>query len=554
MIYRLAVATLLPVIVYVLVGLSRKSRAQNIDEYFVYGKTVSTMDYANTSVGYALQMAAIFLFAYWGARFGIGGLWTPLFWMLGFGLLYKLLPKFMSYHTKSGTMHEFLAQTFGAGPSLQFIAALATIFGLWGTMMAEIDYTLQIYAPFLTRPLFQYILGAAFLIFGVSYIVAYGFKAEVNTERVQVPVAYACLIAVLILTVPSVWLNGNPKSYTVTVTLLATTLVLMIVAKVRINMPKPFTDRQVFIPILGLIGLFFVHEWLSKHFLAMQGHNATILNAPLREQFRAQGLLTLVSLFLANALWMPVDLSTWQRIASVHKGNNDDDLLNRLRRGTWRVMLESPASWCLGVVLGLIIQGGGFLKPGQDASEGLTAFASVLASQGVSTPAAWLSSWLYPIFVAACVAIMLSTVDSIISAIAFTACKDLPPYRTMTSIRSARVWTVVIMLVGLVVYPILRQTLGANLQTILYTAYSCQLSLVVVTILALYQRRLDKRAAILSVVLGLVATGLSGYFATKSSNPDIGVLPPIFAIVGAAAGYLIGIRPTIPVVARSSTT
>ncbi len=213
MIYWVAAASVLPLITYILVGLAKRSQATTIEEYFVYGQQISALDYANTSVGYALQMAAVFLFAYWGILYGIGAFWTPFFWFLGFFLLYKLLPRFLDYHDKSMTLHQYLAERYKGGKQLQAAASIATIVGLWGTMMAEVDYTVQLYSPIVQSQVYLFGIGALFLLFGVSYIVKNGYKAEVNTERIQVPLAYTGFITVLVLSLPAVWRHGGVRPY-----------------------------------------------------------------------------------------------------------------------------------------------------------------------------------------------------------------------------------------------------------------------------------------------------------------------------------------------------
>src|SRR5690349_11851995 len=183
--YAVLAVTVLPFVVYIIVGLSAK--AKTIEDYFVFGQRVSIQDYANTSVGYALQMAAMFLFTYWGILYGLGALWAPIFWGLGFGLLWLLMPRFLSFHEKQGafTLHQYLAERFGAGRAFRTTAAVATVIGLWGTMMAEIDYTLQVYSPYISDPAAVIGAGAFFLLFGAVYIIHNGYKAEVITERLQ---------------------------------------------------------------------------------------------------------------------------------------------------------------------------------------------------------------------------------------------------------------------------------------------------------------------------------------------------------------------------------
>ncbi len=539
-------ATFMPLAVYVAVGLAKKSKAQTIEEYFIYGQRVSVQDYANTSVGYALQMAAMFLFAYWGALYGLGALWVPVFWGLGFLLLYFLLPKFMPFHGEKtpATMHQYLAQCYGGSRLLQRTAAIATILGLWGTMMAEIDYVLQVYSPVVTNPIVLYALGTVFLSFGVLYIIINGYKAEVNTERVQVPLAYLGLIAVLLLTLPAVWRHGGEKPYSVIFYLLLLTFVIIFIAKLLQGWSwrHPLRDKQILIPIVAFAGALLLDHWLKAqpaYFPA--GAQPTILGKPIGDQLRAQDWFALFSLFLANVLWMPVDLSTWQRVASIE--GQSEEVLRRLRKGTLRVTLESPATWLLGVCLGLVINGGGFIPAGTDPSEGLVKFSSALFNGSAAPHLRSGALWLYPIFIVACISIMLSTVDSLISAIAFTAHRDLRPSIQSRNLRSARLWTVGIMLAGLIVYPLLRLGLGADLPTFLYASYSAQLSLIVIVMFALFKTRISKRAALGSLFGGLLSTAVTFLLALRiPSNPSVAVLPPVFAVFGSFVGYVLAYR------------
>ncbi len=535
------IATILPILTYMVMGLRRSSRAKTVDDYFIYSQRVSPRDYANTFVGYALQMGAVFLFAYWAILYGLGALWTVLFWGLGFLLLYFLLPRFLLFHKTPMTMHQYLATRYGAGRKLQTLAASATILGLWGTMMAEIDYTSQIYAPVLPTERYQLLLGAGFLIFGTLYIIANGYKAEVNTERYSVPAAYVCFIAVIIASLPSVWAHGGPRPYCWISALLILTLLTILGGMLQISWRRPIQEPQVIIPLAALAAWVFMNHYVhSANGTGLPpGSYATVLSNPIPMQLKAQGYLGLFSLFIANAFWMPVDLSTWQKIASV-EGQQDADLLTHLRRGTARVLLQSPASWCLGVALGLIINAGGFLPPNHDASEGIPAFAGALARHTLPVNLGWAGNLLYPVFIVASVSIMLSTVDSIISTIAYTAFNDMPPYLKSARLLPARVWTVGIIIAGLCFYPFLRLTLGTNLPTVLYCAYSAQLSLLVVVSLVLTSRKLLRsRGALLSIIGGFAGTAFAGYLAVRTQSTVVAVLPPIFAVVGALLGYFL---------------
>jgi hypothetical protein len=536
------IATLLPLSAYLVIGVRKASKSKSIGDYFIYSQAVTTQDYANTSIGYALQMAAVFLFAYWGAIYGLGALWTPLFWALGFGLLILLLPRFRGYHSQASpsngtealTMHGYIAKVFGAGRNIRWLAAAATIVGLWGTMMAEVDYTIQIFSPMMQAPASQFLLGAIFLIFGLIYILLNGYKAEVNTERTQVPIAYAAFIFVLTAILPSVWLHSGQRAYEIVAVLLGVTFLLLLTGKLMVGLNKAVRDPQILIPIAGIVALIGMSFYVPT---LHPGTASSVLSLPLSRQLDAQGMLGLLSLLLANALWMPVDLSTWQRIASV-KGK-DEVLDVSLKKGTWRILFESPATWMLGVALGICISAGGFLSAGGDPSNGLTLLVGSLSSHSVIGTGQVISWLVYPMFIISSVTIMLSTVHCMISAISFTLYEDIVRSKGRSSLTKAKWWTAAIVLSGIVIYPILRWKYDANLPTFLYGAYSAQLSLIAVAIIALVKRRLNARAATASILFGFAGTIVSVILAVRMPGPDTAVLSPVFAVCASVVGYVL---------------
>jgi hypothetical protein len=541
----IAIALLAPLAVYIVVGFSPKARARNETEYFIGGKRVNQNDYANTSVGYALQMAAVFLFATWGILYGIGALWAAVFWGLGYLLLYILLPRFIPYHAQDAplTLHEYLRLRFRAGRALQLLAAAATVVGLMGTMLAEVDFVVQVLQPVsdaypIARPV---ALEAVFLIIGLSYIIWNGFKAEVRAERIQIPIAYCCLLTTLFYLLPTVWGHAGPRAFYPIVVVLGLALIVMTLAKVDWTASKRGTRRlpdwQIIIPLAGLLVLTILTVLTATS--TSPGTIPSLFERPISLQLKAQGWLALTSLFLANALWMPVDLSTWQRITSVDRSN----VLQVLRAGTLRVALESPAGWFLGGVLGWSIHSSGILSAGADPSEAISSLASYLSTislVGVNLP---IGSVVYATFLAGAVAVMLSTVNSIMSAIAYTVERDVLG-GARAKLGRLRLITAGSLLGGFVVFQSLRRVAGASLAILLYGAYSAQLSLIVVVLVALYGIRISAHGAVGSVAAGLAFSSVYVLFAIQIQDPQAFVLPPLFAIGGSVLGYAFFYRET----------
>lgn len=533
-----AIATLIPMLIYLWAGFSKRSTARTEDDYFLGGREVSADDYANTSVGYALQMAAVFLFAAWGILYGIGALWTAVFWAVGYWVLWHAIPYFEEYRKNHGeaTLHGFLRARYGAGRSLQVVAAVATILGLIGTMVAEVDYTVAVYSP-VTGAVDPMYFEAFFFTAGVLYIIWNGYKAEVVTERFQVPLAYSGILVTLLSLLPAVWTFSGPKPFWWCAGVLFIALTLILVAKLRFDRQRGTTGRQTLIPVIALLVLVAETIWIVSSMAP--GVAQTMLDKPWSEQLMAQGKMGLLSLLLANGLWMIVDVSTWQRVAAV-KGA-DGLATTAIRQATARVMLESPASWCLGAVLGWSIRASGIIGPDADPFAAIGAFSDALATGAVATPLGM--KWSYGIWVASCVAIMLSTISAFLSAISFTADRDLRRGDD-ENLRRARITTIAVVIIGVLLYESLRRAVGGNLSTLLYGAYSAQLSLVVVVALALIGRRRSARAALASICLGLAGALGATLTAIQPGLPpetaaSLGVLPPVFAILGALAGYLL---------------
>lgn len=541
---------LFPIGIYFWVGFKKESRAHTVLEYFLANQEVSAEDYANTSVGYGLQMASLFLFADWGMRYGFGALWVPVFWAGGFWLLLRMLHRFHVFHSSKVTLHGYLRKSFGNSVALQRLAAGSTIIGLGGTMMAEIDYTLLVFGP-LNIP--SGYLFAGVLVFGTGYIIVNGFKAEVVTERYQVPAAYTCLIGTLLFLLPVVWEASSETSFAAIATLLIAALGLVVLGKsLTLERWSEVFGSFHFRMLAAASFVILVEVFFLK---AHTPHGqVAILTAPLSTQVEAQGIVSLVSLFIANFLWMVVDISTWQRIASVKSTTGRDFPLESLKKGTRRVLFESPATWLLGVVLGWMMAA--ILPNGTEPSTGITKLMDAMANGGSRPgghpilPPELMTYFVYPAFAAACVAVMLTTVNALVSTISFTLFADIFADGDLSGIgtiheekrrlRRAQVLTAVSVVLGALAYPTAKAALGNSLPTVLYTAYAAQLSLFVVAVIALWQVNCRRVAALVSLTSGLgmsVACGiLSGL---NPTNLSLGVMPPLFGVIGAFVGYVI---------------
>ncbi len=501
-------------------------------------------------------MAAVFLFADWGFRYGFGGFWVPLFWLLGYLLLYFFIPKFEPFLEKTWTLHGYLRNRFNS-PNLQIVAALATILGLWGTMMVEIDYCTSVYQSVLGTNWLQggtFILGLFFLAFGVSYVVYGGYKATVNNERLQVPIAYVFFLLVIFFLLTMVRSAGYETDFNIIWYLLLLLFVIMTIAKVNIvgrikENHEPFlSDKQIAIPIFGILALVVIRFTIEPSLVGTISNRLPSLAENISVQLKAQGALAIFSLFVANFFWMPVDVSTWQRISSVKIDRSlpVSQRLAPLRKGIFRVMLESPVSWGFGVVFGMALKYSGLFTTQDDASSGIPKFTEALVNfqiQGLGIGKA--VSFLFPIFIVSMIAVMLSTIDELLSAITFTAFDDVIERKEgvieegsagKRSLTKARLTTLGICAIGAFVYYGFRYLIKIEIGTILYTFYASQLALFPTVVASLYGKKRIGTAAIWSIILGVISAFATAYFITIESL-DLSLISPLVCLVVACLTY-----------------
>lgn len=139
-------------VVAVFAALLPTARTLTIDGYFLFEKSLDIDSFLKTSVGYSLQAAAIFLFFQWAITYGLYALFVPLAWSMGYvisgialrsgkfdGLLESRPPS--SIHTIHGYVGEKMNCRWSAvGRLAILLLSLATILGIGGTLMAEVDY------------------------------------------------------------------------------------------------------------------------------------------------------------------------------------------------------------------------------------------------------------------------------------------------------------------------------------------------------------------------------------------------------------------------------
>jgi hypothetical protein len=552
------VAATLPFVASILSSLLPSTRVRDVNDYFVYDRSLDVDGFLKATIGYSLQVAAISLFFYWSFTYGllppliVCAAWSIGYWLIAQAVRKGALGAFLGSSVKeagSETIHGYIGKRIGRSPFTGvaiFCVAVASVLGLGGTMMAEIDYATTYFVSAINistaTDLPRLTIEAAILGFTLLYVLWGGYRSVVFTDRFQVPVAYMgfCAFAVGAADLAGHIRNGTAAD----VLLLAIAIIIIAILSMRIRLLSKvaatpwerLTPHLTFLPILALIGIY-----LSLTFGGGAGNLGSLV--PLLWKpgatfgFGAWGALALI---FANGVWQFADISSLQRLQSLEPTTKDDQRAV-VARALTSTGIESGLGWFLIVLVA------GIMKL---ANLDQMSFLAQLAHGSNWT------SYLVPLFVFTAAVYMLSTISGFISALSYISYYDLVPrvYTSLTSaaesvlerLRSARFVTILVVAVIFALYGVIRAAAKDNVAAILYGIYAFQIAILpsALAALLLHKWRVAPMASILSVCVGVVVAYLGAttatpwQFATYVGVDSVSwqVLPPLTA--GAASGVV----------------
>ncbi len=550
------VAASLPFVLALFTALRPGLRPSGLDDYFLYSRSLTSGEFLRTSVGYSLQVAAIVLFFFWTFSYGLRALFVPLAWGGGYlalrwGVRRGALDGFLknAEHSDRRTIHGYLGQV-SAGKlqsqrHLVLAAALTTVVGLAGTLLAEVDYATDLALQALRiAPGIAGIVAVhvAVLAFTGCYVLWGGYKAVVDTDLLQVPAAYSAFGAVLI----GVCALASPRHTGVAMMVLLALIAMFLAfyrSRIRIKKEDPTyslnIDRLVFwgLPTIAAFVVFYLWDRHGPPSLQSRA-----LFFPPSGLFLGFGVIGVLALTLANAIWQFVDISSLQRLQSVEFSADTPADLERSRHrisvGLGTASFETCGAWIVIMLMALALRAAGVGTP--------DAIGTFLG--GLRGPAILL----LPTLIFAAFVFMMSTIDGLISAMAFVAYYDLCPAEVRNApgansgangLRVARWVTLVTLALIYVGYLILRTALENRIDAVLYAIYALQISLAPVVGLAFFRRR----SLVAGPAVGAIVAGWAMALSTALSEvPWFGiraeswyVAPPLAAFVGSTATYFL---------------
>jgi Na+/proline symporter len=515
-------AILVGPIIYIGVTLTAKSPV-SIAEYEYGDRRLNPSDVLDSSIMYALQVAAIALFATWGHMYGFAAAAVPLFWMLGYIIFsWMLSDSFLQRFASDKsfrTLHDFLADR-GTSRPVCVVAALLTLFGLAGPAMFEaftVGRTIVAAAPNLGSSGGAG-LALGFLAVALIYMIRGGFSGVVKLEQLQLAIGYGGFNVAF---AGALYLNsdriGNRQAILLAVICLICTVIFSIAKlwyhlKVRTylaNFPANQAAGQTrdvlgwIACLLGMASFLAVLIWLPQT-EGIASKLATESGLPIHINFGFTAL-ALLSLFVANAFYQFVDVTQWQRLLSIRPNTENLAETGKILRSNILIGgICSSLTWVIAVAFGVFLK---YLYPDQDPYSVFSHFAGEVAKSQAKA-----SAWLLFVFIAALIAVMFSTLDSLVAGTSFTVQNDiLSGYWKSNSpgaVALSRISTVLVVLLQLAFYLIVSEVSGERVDAVLYVCWSFQLAMLPVVFSMLLGRGGTGWSRVAAMIAGAIAASL----------------------------------------------
>ena len=378
---------------------------------------------------------------------------------------------------------------------------------------------------------------ALFLIFvlvALIYIIVGGFKAVVATDKVQLSLGFISISLFIVLTYIKVINNGYLYTGLILFLLSFSSLLFLNVLYGKFKdinseifpkrlSPTLFISLAIFV-LGGIIITYNIFRGIdikdSFYFFLREQKCGKVFSL---------GLLPMLSLLLANGLWQIVDISNWQRLASLDYSDDTQIILSKtLSFISW----YSPITWLLAIFFGMSLRYTGFDVP--DAWTALQKLAyDSFQSKNI------IDNIYILIFIFGMISIMYSTLDSLISSISYTTYYDIILKGNIDEagkLSRARLWTIVYTAIFFVIYLLVRSFVE-GVDKILYTFYSFQLALFPAIISVFINKKINVLSAYMSIIFGGFFCLIPLFIDTETINPYSA--SAIFSVVGSIIVYAI---------------
>jgi hypothetical protein len=393
----------------------RKRALADADQYFLAKKSAPPNQFSDVQTAYQLQMATIYPFFLFAAT----GLWwiavlNLLFYALGIGLYYLLIPKFhtarASAFGSTSTIHALIGNLHGS-LKLREISAWFTIAGFTGLAAFEIIFGAKALSVLFSDSNVIYYVSIFMLsLYLVMYISLSGQAGNFKTSPLQLLFSYLGLHLLIAWVALNASVHLGPPLQWIAYFIVVLSL-FMLAKRIMLLFRGPGSANWwINLSICISLGLM-----LSALSVRAKEFVPQFSIAPVRQMLATPHFWWIaLSVSLLPLFFQFVDMSNWQRLTAVNA--SDDRVIREARRGLLQFAIESPLSWLLPLFLGLA-----FVQTTQVSSSDpwLALLKAVLKKGGVA--GALLSSTVF----VGLIAIFMSTAEELLAAIGLAFARDL---------------------------------------------------------------------------------------------------------------------------------
>lgn len=524
------------IIIFLLIGVHQNRRNPTFEEFFLMGRSATSAQYADTTVGYSLQVAVTVYFVFWGYKYGWSNIFFIVSWSLGLVLFALAAPRIALALSKHETMFALLAND---NVSLKRVSAFFFLSSLVGLIYTELYFSSQFLAnaasvgasglSYSQRywPFFFLLLICSMVYAGLG-----GVRKVVITEKIQLVGAYLSLAGFFWLLRDGIAQQGASRYIWTYGGIAGAYLFLALGSPIASWLATTSEDRKFtlfpeeiskstlacsWICAIWMGGALFIHQEFSG---LSQGIFPKPFGAMLSDPF---GWAPILGFGLANLIWQFSDYTAYHRLILLDVPE-ESARASIFRKSIASTAVSSPITWALGIFTGMAIDASNLV--GQESGDVFTDFYQALVAQanhgnaGAETSIALLGVFF--------ICVMLSTVDSAFVSAGKMIVTDICIKKSTSA--GWRGWmlvafTLVISLIGFIhVY------LQMDVFVLLNGIYSWGLIFGPVMLYRLFASRFSSGTVIISLVVG---AGTGAYF---SNNPFTApelvayVLPTVSAV------------------------
>ena len=345
-------ALLIPIAFYFVIAFQPTNKlSESESDYFTARGHFGSTEFTSSSTAYGFQVSTIYPFLFWGAS---GFLFVPLvnalFWGVGILLLYFVVDKATPLISKGQSLPSILGEL--GGNNLKIVASILTVVGFVGYIVAELWFGSQIFTPYLTSKWQVYASAILLLSLVSGYLYRYGQPSSINTDQVQLLFTYLGIFGFITYLLFALVQSNTKLPGPLFWGLLLVAFLGLVVVSLRRGVFVKLNPRfNIVLNVLGTSAIILVVA-LSFYGVAVLPSDYNLEGFVDLEGFGIPGLMTMI---LLPVCWQFVDLTNWQRLLSVKMKESNHDVSKDLRKGLLMYAIESPFTWILFVVFGLLV-------------------------------------------------------------------------------------------------------------------------------------------------------------------------------------------------------